>query len=101
MKLCITEKPSVARDIASILGATERHDGYYEGNGFRVTWTLGHLCCLYEPDDYTPRWKRWCLSELPMLPSKFDIKVIKDQGRTSVWSDRIARRSSRHDHKLR
>ena len=78
MKLCITEKPSVARDIASILGATERHDGYYEGNGFRVTWTLGHLCCLYEPDDYTPRWKRWCLSELPMLPSKFDIKVIKD-----------------------
>ena len=80
MKLCITEKPSVARDIASILGATERHDGYYEGNGFRVTWTLGHLCCLYEPDDYTPRWKRWCLSELPMLPSKFDIKVIKDPG---------------------
>ena len=80
MKLCITEKPSVARDIASILGATERHDGYYEGHGFRVTWTLGHLCCLYEPDDYTPRWKRWCLSELPMLPSKFDIKVIKDPG---------------------
>ncbi len=80
MKLCITEKPSVARDIASILGATERHDGYYEGNGFRVTWTLGHLCCLYEPDDYTPRWKRWCLSELPMLPSKFDIKVIKAPG---------------------
>ena len=80
MKLCITEKPSVARDIASILGATERHDGYYEGNGFRVTWTLGNLCCLYEPDDYTPRWKRWCLSELPMLPSKFDIKVIKDPG---------------------
>lgn len=80
MKLCITEKPSVARDIASILGATERRDGYYEGNGFRVTWTLGHLCCLYEPDDYTPRWKRWCLSELPMLPPKFDIKVIKDPG---------------------
>lgn len=80
MKLCITEKPSVARDIAVILGATERHDGYYEGNGYRVTWTLGHLCCLYEPDDYSPRWKRWCLSELPMLPAKFDIKVIKDPG---------------------
>lgn len=80
MKLCITEKPSVARDIAVILGATERHDGYYEGNGYRVTWTLGHLCCLYEPDDYSPRWKRWCLSELPMLPAKFDIKIIKDPG---------------------
>ena len=80
MKLCITEKPSVARDIASILGAHDRHDGYFEGNGYRVTWTLGHLCCLYEPDDYTPRWKRWCLSELPMLPAKFDIKVIKDPG---------------------
>ena len=80
MKLCITEKPSVARDIAGILGATERHDGYYEGNGYRVTWTLGHLCCLYEPDDYSPRWKRWCLSELPMIPAKFDIKVIKDPG---------------------
>ena len=80
MKLCITEKPSVARDIANILGANERHDGYYEGNGYRVTWTLGHLCCLYEPDDYSPRWKRWCLSELPMLPAKFDIKVIKDPG---------------------
>ncbi len=80
MKLCITEKPSVARDIAGILGATDRHDGYYEGNGYRVTWTLGHLCCLYEPDDYSPRWKRWCLSELPMLPEKFDIKVIKDPG---------------------
>ncbi len=80
MKLCITEKPSVARDIANILGANERHEGYYEGNGYRVTWTLGHLCCLYEPDDYSPRWKRWCLSELPMLPAKFDIKVIKDPG---------------------
>jgi len=80
MKLCITEKPSVARDIAVILGATERHDGYYEGNGYRVTWTLGHLCCLYEPDDYSSRWKRWCLSELPMLPAKFEIKIIKDPG---------------------
>lgn len=80
MKLCITEKPTVARDIASLLGANERHDGYFEGNGYRVSWTLGHLCCLFEPDDYTPRWKRWALSELPMIPERFDIKVINDPG---------------------
>lgn len=80
MKLCITEKPSVARDIANILGASERHDGYYEGNGYRVTWTLGHLCCLLEPHDYSPQWKRWSLSALPMLPAKYDIKVINDAG---------------------
>ncbi|MDE6207835.1 MAG: DNA topoisomerase 3 [Muribaculaceae bacterium] len=80
MKLCITEKPSVAGDIAKLLGATTRRDGFYEGNGYRVSWTLGHLCCLYEPDDYTPRWKRWALSELPMLPERYDIKVINDPG---------------------
>ncbi|MDE5628665.1 MAG: DNA topoisomerase 3 [Muribaculaceae bacterium] len=80
MKLCITEKPSVAKDIAAILGANERHDGYYEGNGYRVTWTFGHLCCLYEPHDYSDMWKRWSLSVLPMLPGKFDIKIIDDAG---------------------
>ncbi|MDE6196955.1 MAG: DNA topoisomerase 3 [Muribaculaceae bacterium] len=80
MILCITEKPSVAKDIAAILGANSRHDGYYEGAGYRVTWTFGHLCCLLEPHDYTPAWKRWALSALPMLPDKFDIKLIDDDG---------------------
>lgn len=80
MKVCITEKPSVAGDIASILGATERRDGYYEGNGYRVTWTYGHLCCLKEPHDYTPRWKPWSLGALPMIPDRFGIKLIDDQG---------------------
>lgn len=80
MKLCITEKPSVARDIAAILGANQRHDGYFEGGGYRVTWTFGHLCCLYEPHDYSDSWKRWSLGVLPMLPPKFDIKLIDDAG---------------------
>lgn len=79
MKLCITEKPSVGRDIASILGANSRHDGYYEGNGYCVTWTFGHLCCLKEPHDYTPNWKRWSLGALPMIPPKFGIKVIPQE----------------------
>lgn len=78
MKLCITEKPSVARDIATILGANDKHDGYFEGNGYRVTWTFGHLCTLKEPADYTPAWKRWALSQLPMIPSRFGIKVIPE-----------------------
>ncbi len=76
MKLCITEKPSVGKDIAGILGATTRHDGYYEGNGYCVTWTFGHLCCLKEPHDYTPMWKRWSLGALPMIPPNFGIKLI-------------------------
>lgn len=80
MKVCITEKPSVARDIAQILGASAKHDGYYEGNDWRVTWTFGHLCCLFEPDDYTPEWKRWALSKLPMLPERYRIKLIDDPG---------------------
>ena len=80
MKLCITEKPSVARDIASILGCNTKRDGYYEGGEFCVTWTLGHLCCLYEPHDYDPRWKRWSFSALPMLPAKYHIKLIDDPG---------------------
>lgn len=76
MKLCITEKPSVARDIAAILGCSSRRDGYYEGGEYCVTWTLGHLCCLLEPHDYEARWKHWSLSSLPMLPAKYDIKLI-------------------------
>lgn len=80
MKVCITEKPSVARDIASIIGATTRRDGYFEGNGYRVTWTFGHLCCLKEPHDYTPLWRRWSLGALPMVPPKFGIKIIDDEG---------------------
>ena len=80
MRLCITEKPSVARDIADILGARERHDGYFEGNGWCITWTFGHLCCLYEPDDYKAQWKKWALSILPMLPEKYEIKLIDNDG---------------------
>lgn len=76
MILCITEKPSVGRDIAKIVGATSQRDGYYEGNGYCVTWTFGHLCTLKEPADYTEAWKPWALSRLPMLPPKFGIKVI-------------------------
>ncbi|MCM1292819.1 MAG: DNA topoisomerase 3 [Bacteroides sp.] len=79
MKLCITEKPSVARDIASILGANDKRDGYFEGNGYNVTWTYGHLCCLKEPADYTPMWKRWSLSSLPMIPPRFGIKLIDSE----------------------
>lgn len=79
MILCITEKPSVAGDIAKILKADIRRDGFYEGNGYKVTWTFGHLCTLMEPSDYTPAWKRWSLSSLPMLPSRFGIKVIPQQ----------------------
>lgn len=80
MKLCITEKPSVAKDIANIIGASTRREGYYEGNDYLVTWTFGHLCTLKEPGDYTDAWKRWTLSSLPMLPPKFGIKVIADAG---------------------
>lgn len=76
MKLCITEKPSVAKDIAAILGATVRRDGYYEGGDYKVTWTYGHLCTLKEPADYTDMWKRWSLGALPMIPQKFGIKLI-------------------------
>lgn len=77
MKLCITEKPSVAKDIASILGANVKRDGYYEGGDYKVTWTFGHLCSLKEPADYTDMWKRWSLGSLPMIPAKFGIKVIE------------------------
>ncbi len=80
MKLCVTEKPSVARDIATILGATTKREGYYEGNGYQVSWTFGHLCELKEPGDYTDTWKRWSLSQLPMIPPKFGIKLKDDEG---------------------
>ncbi len=76
MILCITEKPSVGRDIARIVGATTRRDGYIEGNGYCVTWTFGHLCCLKEPHDYNSQWRRWSLSALPMIPPRFGIKLI-------------------------
>lgn len=80
MRVCITEKPSVARDIASILGADVRREGFFEGNGFAVTWTYGHLCCLKEPADYSDAWKRWSLGALPMIPPRFGIKLIDDKG---------------------
>lgn len=80
MKVCIAEKPSVARDIARILGATASKDGYMEGNGYQVTWTFGHLCELKEPNDYVENWKRWSLAALPMIPVRFGIKLIDDDG---------------------
>ena len=80
MIVCIAEKPSVAKDIARILGATTSKQGYMEGNGYQVTWTFGHLCTLKEPDDYTSMWKRWTLSALPMIPDRFGIKLIDDEG---------------------
>ena len=80
MIVCIAEKPSVAKDIAKIIGANSAHEGYMEGNGYQVTWTFGHLCTLKEPDDYTPLWKRWSLASLPMIPQRFGIKLIEDPG---------------------
>ncbi|MEG1005891.1 MAG: toprim domain-containing protein, partial [Bacteroides sp.] len=90
MIVCIAEKPSVARDIADILGARERKDGYMEGNGYQVTWTFGHLCTLKEPHEYTPAWKSWSLGSLPMIPPRFGIKLISNptyekQFRTVEW----------------
>ena len=78
MIVCIAEKPSVARDIARILGADRKMDGYMEGGGYQVTWTFGHLCELKEPHDYTPMWKTWSLSQLPMIPPRFGIKLINE-----------------------
>ena len=80
MKVCIAEKPSVAREIASILGANTKKEGYYEGNGYAVTYTFGHLCTLLEPKDYKPHWKSWDLNNLPMLPERFSTKVTNDSG---------------------
>ena len=80
MIVCIAEKPSVAKDIARVLGAAASHDGYMEGNGYQVTWTFGHLCMLKAPNDYTDHWKSWSLSSLPMIPPRFGIKLIDDKG---------------------
>lgn len=80
MKVCIAEKPSVARDIAKVIGATQAKDGYMEGNGYQVTWTFGHLCTLKEPHDYTEKWKAWRLEDLPMIPASFGVKVMEDSG---------------------
>ncbi|MFD1293663.1 DNA topoisomerase 3 [Lutibacter holmesii] len=80
MKVCIAEKPSVAREIATVLGANTKRDGYFEGNGYAVTYTFGHLCTLFEPNDYKPYWKSWDLNNLPMLPEKFQTKVVANDG---------------------
>ena len=80
MIVCIAEKPSVAKEIADVLGARTRREGYLEGNGYQVTWTFGHLCTLKEPHDYTSQWKNWSLSSLPMIPPRFGIKLIDDRG---------------------
>ncbi|WP_276482538.1 type IA DNA topoisomerase [Paraflavitalea pollutisoli] len=80
MKVCIAEKPSVARDIAAVIGAKERKEGYLEGNGYQVTWTFGHFCTLKEPHDYTDDWKYWRLEALPMIPPSFGIKLIPNDG---------------------
>ena len=78
MKVCIAENPSVAREIAEVLGATKKMNGYIEGNGYQVTWTFGHLCTLKEPNDYSENWKRWSLASLPMIPPRFGIKLISN-----------------------
>lgn len=80
MILCVAEKPSAGRDIAKVLGANTRHDGYMEGNGYCVTWTFGHLCALYDPHEYNEQWKGWNMSSLPMIPERFSIKVSGDEG---------------------
>lgn len=80
MIVCIAEKPSVAKDIAHVLGANTQHDGYMEGNGYQVTWTFGHLCELKEPHEYYPQWKTWSLGQLPMIPLRFGIKLKADKG---------------------
>src|SRR5574344_610052 len=86
MIVCIAEKPSVAKDIAKVLGATMPCDGYMEGAGYQVTWTFGHLCTLNEPHDYSPQWKPWALSRLPMVPERFGIKLIDDKGIAKQFS---------------
>ena len=80
MIVCVAEKPSVGAYIANVLGANQRRDGYFEGNGYQVTWTFGHLCALLDPQEYTEQWKAWSLSSLPMIPPRFSIKVFGDEG---------------------
>lgn len=86
MIVCIAEKPSVAREIANVLGAKTKKDGYIEGNGYQVTWTFGHFCTLKEPHEYTPQWKRWSLDLLPMIPPRFGIKLIANDGVVKQFS---------------
>jgi len=86
VKLCIAEKPSVGKEIARIVGATNRRDGFYEGNGYLISWTFGHLCTLKAPDDYSDDWKRWDLNFLPMIPPKFQLKVIDNSGVTKQFN---------------
>lgn len=86
MILCIAEKPSVGKEIARIVGATSRRDGFYEGNGYLISWTFGHLCTLKAPDDYSDDWKRWDLNFLPMIPPRFQLKVISNSGVTKQFN---------------
>lgn len=86
MIVCIAEKPSVAAEIAKVVRATVRRDGYFEGNGYQVTWAFGHLCQLKEPGDYHEEWKEWRLDTLPMIPETYDIKPIPDAGSASRTS---------------
>ena len=78
MIVCIAEKPSVAGEIAKVLGARSKKDGYYEGNGYQVTWTFGHLCQLKQPDGYYPEWKKWDMGILPMIPPRYEVELISD-----------------------
>jgi DNA topoisomerase III len=80
MKVILTEKPSVARDIANYLGAKQRHDGYFEGNSYQVTWAFGHLIALKDPHDYDPALKKWSLATIPFIPNSFELKVVDDKG---------------------
>src|ERR1700722_4157341 len=80
MKVILTEKPSVARDIAAFLGARQRHEGYFEGNGYQVTWAFGHLISLKNPEDYDPILKKWSLNTLPFIPAQFELKIAEDKG---------------------
>ena len=101
MIVCIAEKPSVARDIADVLGAKDKKDGYIEGNGYQVTWTFGHLCTLKEPHEYTPNWKSWSLGSLPMVPPRFGIKLIATLPTNASSRNREPHAACRHDYKLR
>lgn len=101
MIVCIAEKPSVARDIARILGATASRDGYMEGNGYRVTWTFGHLCELKEPNDYEQNWRYWTLAALPMIPHSVWSETYHGQGNRKAVSDYLAALCQcRRDHQL-
>ena len=80
MIVCICEKPSVALEVAKVLGARTKKDGYYEGNGYQVTWTFGHLCELKSPDKYYPQWKKWSMSVLPMIPPQYEVELINNPG---------------------